>query len=464
MIIYIDEYTNQEETEIVQREYLNDGTIVSCTVNQTENDFSLSIEAAEHPNSFRIGSIFRVDVGGVPFEFRIEKISYTDSTGTTSISAKYRGYDLNGIYPLPVRGAMMMRTPKDAAETVMNWRMFGGYKGLSFMYQYEDSEANVYAVSEVSCEEDGFLFPFYMSTAKSVADIMYNDIAGAIGYQMRPYNVRDFKIVKPSDTITAELVHGVNISDFTVERSFTEKPTGVFAFYKNPSTATFSGGDSDSYIPGRLTAYDASSECDESYPAGIDLSDQAEAYFAKTNPIKKGIDFVYNVVPTPDVKGLFVGDWVRIDLTSVDINNLEWIGGDYTRLPETRIKSLLYDCINECYTSITIGAKKSDYIDLMISQSAESDRLDSVVYKTVLVPLSSWSDDNTYSFTQGSASLIKFAEVTDILSSDMRDYYNGLYSVRVVGFTGDATKTVTIKIDRIPYDDVYIKVKMWKRG
>lgn len=458
MILYVSEYMDYDD-EWKRSEYAVEQA-VSCTVSASDNDFSLSLELSGGYNyNYRIGGILRVDVGGEPYEFRIDRISYNSANGSTSISAKYRGYDLNGIYPLPVRGDMMMRTPRDAMQTAFNWQKYGGYNITSWTQQPQDREEDILVNSVITCTEDGFLFPFYLSQQKSLADIAYNDIAGAIGYICRPCNVKDFEIIPPPQTVAKEFKQGVNIADITVERSYTDKTAGVVATYKNTNNAQFSSGQTWELTPGRATLYDAAQECDPAVVmAGTNLFDQAQSYMSVKNPYSKMIDITYNLVPTPDVQGLKIGDMVNIfaDDANVDCSQSSVIDEKY----DVRIKTFTYDVIEHCYTSVMIGDKKSDYIDLVVSQSEESDRLDSVIYKNI-VP--HWSADGTYSFTQGSASLIKFADIVSISNGDY-EFYNHLYTVRVVGFTGDATKTITLKIDPIPEEDIVVAVKMWKRG
>lgn len=461
MILYISEEIDSSYSQVIpfKQETLLDDVAISCTATQSDKDFSLSLELAGYSYIVRIGGIIRVSIGAHPFEFRVEKVSYTESSGTTSVSARYRGYDLNGIYPQAVRGDMMMKTPSDALEAVKNWDMYGGYLDMNWLSQYSDREEDTYVVSNVVCEESGFLMPFYLSQQKSYMDIAYNDIAGAIGYICRPYHMTDFEIVPPPSEPSIEFVHGVNIADITIERSLSDKATGVVSTYKNTTNGQFAIGSTHNLLPGHATLYDCANECDDTYDRYSDISEFAESYFSKVNPYQKGIDIVYTITPTPDVQNLFVHDKVIINLSAIDI----YASYNLNYVPEYSIQTISYDCVNGCYNSITVGDKKTDYVDLQISEKAESDRLDSVTYKILGIGSGQWSTDGTYSFTQGSASDIKFAEVSDI-SDGASTYYDTFYTIRVVGFAGEATKTITLKIDPIPEDNLIVTVKMWKRG
>lgn len=490
------EYINDEHTQAIwvykPREISLHNKIISCTTNQTETDFSISLELSEYLDFIQMGGLIRADVDGKPFEFRIKSINYTESSGVMSVSAKYRGFDLNGIYPKIIKGDMRMLTPKGAADAIDGWWWYGGYDEM-IRQEAEQDQYNRYVNSVVKCTEDGFIFPFYLSTIKSVTDIAYNDIAGAIGYNCRPCDLKDFEIVRPSKDVQYEFVKGVNIADISIETTETDKPAGVVAFYKNPNNNRFALG--ETYyrtVPGRCELYDASKECTpEEVPADPDveydaLYRAAESRQKTTNPTFKSFDTVYTITPTQDVKGINIFDHVAIYSDNVDANPLYY--GQYIepgeniydayKVRDISIKSLSYDCVNECYLSIVVGDRKSDFIDLMISESKESDRLDSVQYKNVIIHPEQWSDTGEFSFTVSNASGLQFFEISNY--SDEIDYYVGdTEEVRVISVTGTATKTITVRTNHYPailprpewwppeyqvMGDRTLILKMWKRG
>lgn len=451
----VDEDSTAQYRIIAEYEPITD--CIRCEISRTLSDFTLEFDTAFSTNSpthfIKVGDLILAEYDGKPFEFRVFEMSIS-SSNTATFQCRYRGYDLNGIYPRPVYNDFAMRTPADAVNLLQTWKLMGRY-GL----QYDDYNGTPCVRSKIICNENSFIFPFWLGTQGSLMEYANNDVAANINYDIRPTNRRDFEIIPKSKRQKITFKEGINIQELNATRGFSENYTGVVIWVKYED-GEYDSAESVLGIPGRYTAVDVSGD-------EILMVASSEADYIQTKDNRYGeLRFAsYDITPTPDVSDIDVGDLIYIDYPTIGVYEVQDNPYNYRSV---NITSISYDVINECFTSISAGNIKKDIVDAQLAEKEQTDELETArVISYIKLRHTMFDADGNYTFTTAGSSDYKLVELFD--AGELYDTPLPEIGLRITAFEQASSneKRITVHIDLNDAPQIFnckIGVKLYARS